>query len=165
MTANGLDDSPVIPYYQGIEPKSIGHERTLPFDTDDRAYLMSTLLRLSEQVARRMRKDGYVGDTVTVKIRYSNFNTFTRQKKLTKCFERDDILFDTARKLFLTNFNGDEVRLLGVSVSGLTKREEILSDPLFQVDILHRNCIEAVDSIRDRFGEDSIKRGGSIGTG
>ena len=165
MTANGLDDSPVIPYYQGIEPKSIGHERTLPFDTDDRAYLMSTLLRLSEQVARRMRRDGYVGDIVTVKIRYGNFNTFTRQKKLANCFERDDILFDTAKKLFLTNFNGDEVRLLGVSVSGLTKREEILSDPLFPADILHRNCIETVDSIRDRFGEDSIKRGGSIGTG
>jgi len=165
MTANGIDDSPIIPYYQGVEPKSIGHERTLPYDTDDRGYLMSTLVRLSEQVARRMRKDGYVGDTVTVKIRYADFTTFTRQKKLADCFERDDILFDTAKRLFLTNFNGDEVRLLGVSVSGLTKKEEILSDPLFQADILHRNCTEAVDSIRDRFGEDSIKRGGSIGTG
>lgn len=165
MTANGLDDSPVIPYYQGIEPKSIGHERTLPFDTDDRDYLLSTLLRLCEQVARRMRKEGYACDTVTVKIRYRNFYTFTRQKKLANCFERDDILFDTVKKLFLTNFNGDEIRLLGVSVSGLIKKAEILSDPLFQSDILHRSCIEVVDSIRDRFGEDSIKRGGSIGTG
>jgi DNA polymerase-4 len=143
----------------------IGHERTLPFDTDDRSYLMSTLLKLSEQVARRMRKDEYVGDTVTVKIRYRNFITYTRQKKLAYCFERDDVLYDAAKRLFLTNFNGDEVRLLGVSVSGLTKKEEMRSDPLFQVDILHRNCIEVVDSIRDRFGEDSIKRGGSIGTG
>jgi DNA polymerase-4 len=165
MTANGMDDSPVIPYYQGIEPKSIGHERTLPFDTDDRNYLLSTLLRLCDQVARRMRKEGYACDTVTVKIRYRNFNTFTRQKKLANCFERDDILFDTVKKLFLTNFNGDEIRLLGVSVSGLIKKAEILSDPLFQSDKLHRSCIEVVDSIRDRFGEDSIKRGGSIGTG
>jgi DNA polymerase-4 len=164
MTANGIDDSAVIPYYQGIDPKSIGHERTLPFDTDERAFLLSTLLRLCEQVARRMRKDGYVGDTVTVKMRYSNFNTITRQKKLANCFERDDIVFDTAKRLFLSNFNGDEVRLLGVSVSGLTKKEDVLSDPLFKVDVLRRNCIEVVDSIRDRFGEDSIKRGGSIGT-
>jgi DNA polymerase-4 len=165
MTANGIDESPVIPYYQGIEPKSIGHERTLLFDTDDRALLLSTLLRLSEQVARRMRKDGYVGNTVTVKIRYGNFTTFTRQKKLAYWFDRDDFLYDTVKKLFLTNFNGDEIRLLGVSVSGLSKKEEILTDPLFQMDILHRNCVEVVDSIRDRFGEDSIKRGGSIGTG
>ncbi len=165
MTANGIDDSPVIPYYKGIEPKSIGHERTLPFDTDDPDHIMSTLLRLCEQVARRMRKSGYVGDTVTVKIRYGNFNTFTRQKKLDKCFERDDVLYETAKKLFLSNFNGDEIRLLGVSASGLVKKEEMLSDPLFPVDIVHRNCLEVVDSIRDRFGEDSIKRGGSIGTG
>ena len=165
MTANGMDDSPVIPYYQGIEPKSIGHERTLPIDTDDRDCLMSTLLRLCEQVSRRMRKDGYVGDTVTVKIRYRDFNTFTRQRKLANCFERDDILFDTAKKLFLSNFNGDEIRLLGVSASGLVKKTEILSEPLFPADRIHRDCLRVVDSIRDRFGEDSIKRGGSLGTG
>jgi DNA polymerase-4 len=164
MTANGLDDSPVIPYYQGIEPKSIGHEHTLPLDTDNLDFLLSTLLRLCEQVARRMRKDGYVGDTVTLKMRYGNFNTFTRQKKLADCFERDDVLYDTAKKLFLSNYNGDEIRLLGVSASGLIKRKKVMSDPLFQVDKTHLNCIEVVDSIRDRFGEDSIKRGGSIGT-
>ena len=73
MTSNGIDDSPVIPYYQGVEAKSIGHERTLPFDTCKRDVLLSTLLRLCEQVARRMRRDGYVADTVTVKIRYSDW--------------------------------------------------------------------------------------------
>jgi DNA polymerase-4 len=165
MTANGIDDSPVIPYYQGVEAKSIGHERTLSCDTSNRDVLLSTLLRLCEQVARRMRRDGYVADTVTVKIRYGDFTTFTRQKKLAGCFERDDLLYDAAKKLFLSNFNGDEVRLIGVSVSGLIKKEEATSDPLFTSDRVYHNCLEAVDSIRDRFGEDSIKRGGSIGTG
>jgi DNA polymerase-4 len=165
MAANGIDDSPIIPYYRGIEPKSIGHERTLPMDTEDRDYLFSSLLRLCEQVARRMRKEGYVGDTVTVKIRYRNFTTFTRQKKMSGLFERDDILYDEAKKLFLTNYNGDEVRLLGVSVTGLVKNSETLTAPLFPADRMHINCIEAIDSIRDRFGEDSIKRGGSLGTG
>jgi DNA polymerase-4 len=165
MTSNGIDDSPIIPYYQGVEPKSIGHEHTLPYDTGNLDYLLSTLLRLCEQVARRMRKDGYVADTVTVKIRYGDFTTFTRQKKLAGCHERDDILYDAAKKLFLANFNGDEVRLIGVSASGLVKKTAVLSDPLFPTDRVYGSCLEAVDSIRDRFGEDSIKRGGSIGTG
>jgi DNA polymerase-4 len=165
MTANGIDDSPVIPFYQGIEPKSIGHERTLPLDTEDREYLLSTLLRLCEQVARRMRKDGYIGDTVTVKIRYKDFTTLTRQKKLAEGFDRDDILFDIAKKLFLGNYNGDEVRLLGVSASGLVKRVEIMGEPIFLTERKHVDCLKTVDSIRDRFGEDSIKRGGSIGPG
>jgi DNA polymerase-4 len=102
---------------------------------------------------------------VTVKIRYRNFTTFTRQKKMSGLFERDDILYDEAKKLFLTNYNGDEVRLLGVSVTGLVKNSETLTAPLFPADRMHINCIEAIDSIRDRFGEDSIKRGGSLGTG
>jgi DNA polymerase-4 len=165
MTANGIDDSPVIPYFQGIEPKSIGHECTLPFDTDDRNQVLSTLLRLCEQVSRRMRKDGYVGDTVTVKIRYGNFTTISRQKKLADRFERDDILFDTAKKLYHANYNGDEIRLIGVSVSGLAKKADVASDPLFPTDRIHGDCIEVVDTIRDRFGEDSIKRGGSLGAG
>jgi DNA polymerase-4 len=162
MTANGIDDSPVIPYFQGIEPKSIGHEYTLPYDTDDKAYLLSTLLRLCEQVGRRMRKNGYIGDTVTVKIRYGDFKTFTRQKKLALHVDRDDILFDTARRLFINNNNGDEIRLLGVSVSGLVKKSEAHTEPLFSEERRHQVCVRAVDSIRDRFGEDSIKRGGSI---
>jgi DNA polymerase-4 len=164
-TANGIDDSPVIPYYKGIEPKSIGHERTLSYDTDDEEYLFSTLLRLCEQVGRRMRKEGYVCDTVTVKIRYRDFTTFTRQRKMADCIDRDDILFGTVKKLFLENYNGDEIRLLGVSASGLAKRKALLSEPLLLMDKRHRDFIHTVDSIRDRFGENSIKRGGSIGTG
>ena len=165
MTANGMDDSPVVPFYQGVDPKSVGHERTLPLDTDDRKYLLAELLRLCEQVARRMRKDGYLCNTVTIKIRYRNFTTFTRQRKLASWFERDDILYDTAKKLFLKNYNGDEIRLLGVSASGLVKKADLLSDPMFMVDRRQGNCLRAVDSIRDRFGENSIKRGGAISRG
>jgi DNA polymerase-4 len=165
MAANGLDDSPIIPYYKGIEPKSIGHESTLPCDSDDMAFLLSMLLRLSEQVARRMRKDCYVADTVTIKIRYRDFTTFTRQKKLAHCFERDDVLFDTAKKLFLGNFNGDEIRLLGVSVSGLIKKTDDLEESIFLEERRQIDCIKTVDSIRDRFGDDSIRRGGSISPG
>jgi len=162
MTANGIDESPLVPYFQGVEPKSIGHEHTLSKDTSNRAYLLSCLLRLSEQVGRRMRKDGYVADTVTVKIRFGDFKTITRQRKVDKYFDNDKQLFEMARALFLANFKERDIRLLGVSVSGLAGRASVMIDPIFPEDIRGEDCVRVVDSIRDRFGEDSIARGGSI---
>jgi len=162
MTANGIDESPLIPYFHGVEPKSIGHEHTFSEDTSDRSYLLSCLIRLSEQVGRRMRKDGYVADTVTVKIRFGDFKTITRQRKVDKYFDDDKILFEVARALFLTNFKERDIRLLGVSVSGLAGRASVMIDPIFPEDIRGEDCVRVVDSIRDRFGEDSIARGASI---
>ena len=162
MAANGIDDSPIIPYYKEVEPKSIGHEYTLSQDTSDKQFILSTLLRLSEQVGRRMRKEGYLCDTVTLKIRYKDFKTITRQKKLDARFERDDIMFEVARKLFEANYNGDKIRLMGVSVSGLVRNGESQAEPIFEDDRRHKIFIRVVDSIRDKFGDDSIKRGGSI---
>jgi DNA polymerase-4 len=162
MTANGIDDTPLVPYFKGIEPKSIGHELTLPRDTSDRGYLLSILLRLCEQVGRRMRKDNYLGDTVTVKIRFGDFRTITRQKKLAQYLDRDDILFETCKGLFNKNSNGDSIRLIGVSVSGLVKRDLLNMDSIFASDNRFQDCLRAVDSIRDKFGEESIKRCGSI---
>ncbi|MFH1311793.1 MAG: DNA polymerase IV [Candidatus Eisenbacteria bacterium] len=164
MTANGRDESPLVPYFEGIEPKSIGHEYTLSSDTSDQRFLVSTLLRLSEQVGRRMRKNGYVCDTVTVKIRYKDFKTLTRQHRQDKFIERDDMIFERARKLFLTNYNGDEIRLLGVSASGLIKKDSYRIDPMFSIDRRKDVFVQVADSIKDRFGEESIKRGGSFRT-
>ena len=162
MTANGIDDSPLIPYFQGIEPRSIGHEHTFSRDISDREYLLSCLLRLSEQVGRRMRKDGYVADTVTVKIRFGDFKTITRQRKADKYFDNDRWIFQVARALFLDNYKEMELRLIGVSVSGLARRAYVMTDPIFHEDIRGEDCVRVVDSIRDRFGEDSIARGASI---
>ena len=162
MAANGLDESPLVPYYQGIEPKSIGHEYTLSSDTSDRRYLLSTILRLSEQVGRRMRKEGYLASTITVKIRYRDFKTLTRQKKLDTHFERDDIIYAVARNLFELNWSREKIRLLGVSASGLARSDQANSDPIFDDDKRHKIFVRVVDSIKDKFGEDSIKRGGSM---
>jgi len=162
MTANGIDQSPLIPYFQGVEPKSIGHEHTLCTDTSDRTRLLSCLIRLSEQVGRRMRKDGYVGDTVTVKIRFGDFRTITRQRKVDQYFDNDKQLYQIAKTLFLANYEERDIRLLGVSVSGLAGRSMVMMDPIFPEDIRGEDCVRVVDSIRDRFGEDSIARGASI---
>ena len=64
----GRDETPLVHYHQGVEAKSMGHEVTLAEDCDDPAYLEGTLLRLSDQVARRLRSEGYRGRTVAVKL-------------------------------------------------------------------------------------------------
>jgi DNA polymerase-4 len=160
--ASGKDDSPVIPYYEGVEPKSMGHEYTLPADVDDRDRLLATLLRLSEKVARRMRREGYLGDTITVKIRDKEFNTITRQRKIDHQVDRDDMIYRVARRLFIENHRGQALRLLGVSVSGLVKKNEVCAEPIFQGDKKYNQFINTMDSIRDKFGERSIRRGAGI---
>lgn len=162
--ANGIDDAPLIPYFEGIEPKSMGHEYTLPEDISCEDRLLSTLLRLSEKVARRLRREGYIGDTITVKMRDKDFNTITRQRKIDHHVDRDDIIYITARRLFEDNNKGVALRLLGVSVSGLVKKDEASSDPIFNWDKKYNQFIKTMDSIRDKFGERSIKRGAGIGT-
>jgi DNA polymerase-4 len=160
--ANGMDDSPVIPYYEGVEPKSMGHEYTLPEDVDDRDRLLATLLRLTEKVARRLRREGYLGDTITVKIRDKDFHTITRQRKIEHQVDRDDIIYRIARSLFAENHGGQSLRLLGVSVSGLVKKDEACAEPIFSGDKKYSQFINAMDSIRDKFGERSIRRGAGI---
>ncbi len=162
--ANGIDESPVIPYYEGVEPKSMGHEYTLPDDVSDRDRLLSTLLRLSEKVARRMRREGYLGDTITVKIRNRQFNTITRQRKLEHHVDRDDLIYLTARRLFQDNHKGEALRLLGVSVSGLLRKSEACAEPIFNWDKKYDQFIRTMDSIRDKFGERAIRRGAGIST-
>jgi DNA polymerase-4 len=162
LAANGIDESPLIPYYQGVDPKSVGHEYTLGEDTSDRGLILSTLSRLCEQVGRRMRKEGFSCSTVTVKIRFEGFKTITRQRKLATHFERDDIIFEVARNLFDANYKGERIRLIGVSASGLLKQAGSEADPIFDADKRHKIFVGVVDSIRDKFGDDSIKRGGSL---
>lgn len=160
--ANGVDNSPVVPYYEGVQPKSMGHEYTLPDDVSDPERLLSILLRLSEKVARRLRREGYLGDTITVKIRDKRFNTITRQRKLEHPVDRDDLIYLTARRLFRDNHRGEPLRLLGISVSGLVRRSEACSEPIFNQDRKYNLFIRTMDSIRDKFGERSIRRGAGI---
>jgi len=160
--ANGNDDSPVIPYYEGIPAKSMGHEYTLNEDTDNAGRLERTILRLSDQVGRRLRQEGYLGDTVTLKLRNSTFVTITRQKKLTGHTDEDRIIFGVAKGLFKENWKKEKIRLVGVSVSGLVKRGFCLPESLFRKDEKERKVLEVIDGLRDKFGENAIVRAGAM---
>jgi DNA polymerase-4 len=160
--ARGEDDTPVTPYYEGIAVKSMGHEVTLPRDLSDRESLGAELLRLSDQVARRLRQDGYVGKVVSVKYRDARFRTTIRQHALPAVTNDEHVIFRTACELLDANWKGQALRLVGVSVSGLAHAEGYYQHDLFAPEEHRRKLIEAVDSLRDRFGDLALVKAGVL---
>jgi DNA polymerase-4 len=152
--ANGLDERPVVP----DEPsKSVGSEETFAADLDARPDILREILRLSERTAGRLRAKGLCGRTVTLKVRFSNFKTITRSRTVDEIDAGAEI-YAVARSLFESvPVERPRIRLLGVSVSGVTP-----GPPRNQLDLLAprrpgwREATGAIDSIRERFGDDSV---------
>jgi DNA polymerase-4 len=98
--------------------KSISHEHTFNVDTSDADILESTLARLSEMVARRLREHGVYARTIQLKLRYSDFKTYTRAHTLDHATQLDIDLINESRRLFRHAWTGAPVRLLGVHAGG-----------------------------------------------
>lgn len=155
--AAGVDDRPVL---ASREEKSISAEETFAIDLVDRSDMERELLRLAQTTARRLRKSGLQAGTVQVKIRQSDFQTFTRQKSLQPPVNRTDQIFQVARDLladWLQRNPGVRIRLLGVGSSKLSPSGQ---DDLFAADTGQSSGAvdQAVDSIQDRFGLASLDR-------
>ena len=157
----GRDRSEVIPYHEGVDPKSMGHEVTLPEDCREPEFLEGTLLRLSDQVARRLRGDGFRGRTLTLKLRDFRFRTITRQKALASAVDDHIGIFEVVRALWREHWKGEPLRLLGVSVSALEHAAEEQLE-LFARDERSRALQEALDKVRDKLGEASVVPAGSL---
>jgi len=138
------------------DPKSISHEHTFDQDTADAARLDATLARLAEKVGRRLREHGLYSRTVQLKLRYSDFSTITRAHTLDHATGIDIELIEHARALFLKNWNGKPVRLVGVHAGSLEAAEGQMSLLGSERQERWRKALEAVDKIRDRFGESSV---------
>ncbi len=167
--AHGRDAREVIPE---SAPKSIGNETTYSEDVSDPGVLRKTLLALSEEVASRLRADGFRGRTVTLKFRYEDFSTHTRSHTLAEATDLDAEVYETAAAL-LEDFlplDGREVRLLGVSVSNLGD----VSAASAQLSLFggvsgaktrspspeaRRRAAEAVDELRGKFGMKAVTLG------
>jgi len=155
--AAGIDNRPVVACR---EEKSISAEETYDVDLSDRTDMDRELLRLAETTARRLRKSNLQAGTVQVKIRQSDFQTFTRQKSLRPPVHGTDQIYQVARTLlgsWLEENPGMRVRLLGVGGSKLSAAEQ---PDLFaaEPDPTASPVDRAVDDIRDRFGNLSVGR-------
>ena len=160
--ALGSDETPVVPYYDGVPVKSMGHEITFDEDIGDRDALLAHLLRLSDMVGRRLRADSYLGRIVSVKIRDGKFRTTIRQRALSEVVDDEHEIFHTASLLLGEHWDGRPLRLIGVSVSGLVNAAGHYQHSLFGTDEHRRKMLEAVDSLRDKFGEHSLVKAGVL---
>ena len=120
-SSRGVDESPVITYW---EPKSISRETTFQIDTDNWDVIAKNLAELTRDVVDTMKESGYKGKTVTVKIRFSDFNTYTRAKTLDDFSDSLEIIRKAAFEALGRIELKKKVRLVGVRVSSLKKIEK-----------------------------------------
>jgi DNA polymerase-4 len=142
---------------ENTDPKSISHEHTFGKDVSDMETLNNTLMKLSEMVGTRLRQHQLFSRTIQLKLRYSDFSTFTRARSLDHATQLDSEISGAVRSLFSDAWDGrTPVRLLGVQAGSLGRYEGQMS--LLEEPDTHRkrNVYSAIDHIRHRFGTTSI---------
>ena len=154
--ARGRDERPVVPHEAA---KGMSSEETFDRDVDDPAVLRRELLRLAEGVARRLRDGGVAARTVTLKLRYANFQTITRARTLSQATDAAQVLHAEAVLLLgALRLERVRVRLIGLGASNL-----VPSDAARQLrlddDDRWDNAERAADVARHRFGDRSVTRG------
>jgi len=150
----GRDDSPVVALEAEPEAKSIGHSMTLERDVSNRNRLEIHLLQLSEMVGRRLRRSGLFGQVITLTLRYADFKTFTRQRRLKHSINDDWEIYQSARGIFHGLRLSQAVRLVGVSLSDLARDPGQI--PLFGDCLRRQRLMAAMDVINDRYGEETV---------
>jgi DNA polymerase IV len=156
----GIDDRDVVTYQKA---KSIGNEETFIEDILHIDLAKKELLALASKVARRLRREGVEGKAITLKVKYNDFDLITRSKTLNKFTNDGTIIYETTCGLLKKTETGKRpVRLLGISVSQLSTQggQEQLS--LFRpigLDRKRKDLNTALDSLQDRFGENTVRPG------
>jgi DNA polymerase-4 len=156
--ANGIDNSPVEPYN---ERKSISTECTFEKDTIDVDHLKRVLVSMTEKLAFQLRTEEKLTACVTVKIRYSDFNTYTMQTKIPYT-ALDSTLMEKVKELFDKLFQKRMlIRLIGIRFSHLiqgTYQFDLFNDTTEQLQLY-----SAMDKLRQRFGEAAVMRAAGLG--
>ncbi len=156
--ANGVDNTPVIPFW---DRKSISTERTFDRDTIDVHKLKGILIAMTENLAFQLRRGQKLTACIAVKIRYSDFNTYSKQMRIPYT-SADHILIPKILELFNTLYNRRLlVRLIGIRFTHLVSGN-------YQIDLFDDteealNLYAAMDRIRERFGDKSVLRASGMG--
>lgn len=184
--ARGIDERPVEPDRQ---IQSVGNEETYESDVEDPAVIDLELHYFANCVAKRLRKYGLMGHTVSIKVRYKDFKTVSRQKRLDSSTDQERVIYDTSVLLWnklmrdalsvkqeeqevmgatpkpkfdnsILEVPVKPIRLLGVTVSGLST-EGIVQDDLFSIEADEKDekLSIVLDSLASKFGEGAIMSG------
>lgn len=156
--ANGIDNTPVIPFH---ERKSISNERTFDRDTIDMVKLKGILIAMTENLAYQLRRGDKLTACVAVKIRYSDFNTYSKQSRIPYT-SADHVLIPKILELFNSLYNKRMlVRLIGIRFSHLVSGNYQIN--LFEDTEETLNLYQAMDHVRNRFGSRSVLRASAMG--
>jgi len=155
--AQGIDETPIIPYH---EQKSIGTENTFETDTIDILFLHRELVRMTEKIAFELRCNNKLTGCITVKIRYSDFQTMTMQSTIAYT-ANDHLLIQKVKEIFARLYDRRQlVRLIGVRFTNLVQGS-------YQINIFEDSqemigLYQAIDSVKKQFGEQLLFRAACI---
>lgn len=155
--ANGIDDSPVVPY---SERKSLSTEHTFAQDRIDVENMRSIISGMVEQLAFQLRQEKWLTSVVTIKIRYANFDTETKQCRISHT-SADHTLLKYALELFKKLYTRRmRLRLIGIRFSGLVHGSHQML--LFENTEVLMNLYQSMDRIKNRFGKTAVGRASGL---
>jgi DNA polymerase-4 len=155
LLARGIDDRPVE---SDRVVKSIGRETTFATDIADRDLLETVLLKLSIDVGRSARKESLKGKTITLKVKYSDFRAISRSHTLTRAINLDDMIYQEVCHLLGEVALKQPLRLIGVTLSNLTDKEESQLSLFIEPRQDSENLTKVIDLVKAKYGETSITR-------
>jgi DNA polymerase IV len=160
--ANGIDARPVDPEAVA-EFKSIGNSTTLPKDVTNQKELFQVLESLAETVSIRLKRKNVLATTLGITIRFKDRKTITRSKKLPNPIYRKEEIAATAKQLFLKHWNGNPIRLLGVTGFDLIDHDQVVEQlDLFSYkkEAKKEPLLKVVSELREKFGKNIIENAG-----
>lgn len=144
------------------ENKTIGSSITLPRDITIQSELNIILENLSESVCQRLKRKGYLTKNVSVTIRYKDRRTISRSRKLINPISKAEDILSAAKTLFNENWNGDAIRLLGITGQDLVEEDNAFEQlDLFSYEKQARKepLYKAIASIKNKYGDGSVQKG------
>ncbi|WP_227935022.1 DNA polymerase IV [Alkalihalobacillus deserti] len=159
--ANGQDDRPVNPHAYS-EYKSIGHSTTLRADTKSLPLIRATFDNLSERVHQRLRKKDMFTRGVQITIRYHDWKMITKSHKVYNPIHSKEELLSEANRLFDKAWNGEAIRLLGISTYDLLEKKyayKQLDLFTYKEDLKQGVLDETIIQLRERFGDNIVRKG------
>jgi len=159
--ANGIDSRPVDPD-AAEERKSVGSSTTLPIDETELSACLEVFKKLAEKVAQRLDRRQLAGNVIMIQIRTSDWRNQTRSRTVINPLYKATDLYKEAESLFRHHWDGDPIRLLGITVSNvipITELNEQLSFDSFEKYAKEAKMDELVTELERKFGPNSVKRG------
>ena len=159
--ANGIDNSEVI--YQKVDAKSIGNSTTYEKDLEDESEIRQALKVLSKSVSDSVISQNMLGFTVSITIRYYDFYTITRSMTVSEPICNEEEIYLRAVSLFERNYDNRPVRLLGVTLSSLKEKREVLQQmSIFDLNINKKTTTEIINDLNKLLDGNYLKKASEV---